>query len=240
MLADAAAIRRGTTFDSVLASCWEGTDAPGPYPPAVAGEKVDWTKILVADRLVAMIHIRVATYGPEYGFGLQCSSNMCRKRFDWDIDLVRDVPVKSIPEEALAAFASGNRLECSAGGFDLVFKLLVGSDETKSRALRGASIMTDALAARIVEFKGVHPNDRVRTIEDLGMPAVREILDALDRSDGGVETELEVECPHCQNVMEVQLPFGKEFFLPTTKRKTLLGGSSRASRRRNSGTGLPT
>lgn len=231
MLADTAAIRRGTTFDSVLSSCWEATGDLGPYAPEVfigtaetKTDKLDWSKVLVADRLVTMIQIRIATYGPMYAFTVQCGSPSCRKSFTWEIDLAKDVPIKLIPDYALAAFANGNRLEThidtpDGSGLDLVFKLLIGSDESKARALRGSRIMTDALAARIVEIRGTHANDRVRLIEDFDMPIVRDILAALDSADGGVETDLDVECPECQNVIGVALPFGKEFYMPSTTSK---------------------
>ena len=50
------------------------------------------------------------------------------------------------------------------------------------------------------------------------------LVDEFDRVDCGVDTTIEVECPECFAVQEVELPFEKTFFMP---------GKARTSRRRN-------
>jgi hypothetical protein len=46
------------------------------------------------------------------------------------------------------------------------------------------------------------------------------LLDSFDEADGGVETSIEVECPACGGVQDVQLPFERGFFLPTTRTRS--------------------
>lgn len=216
-------MRKGTTFDSILAAVWEQTDAVGPYGGEVAAvgtAKVDWSRVLVGDRLVAMIFTRIATYGADYAFTVQCRNPACRRPINWEIDLIRDVPVKPFPEEALRAFTAGNKLTGSIGGRAFTYRLMTGADEVKHRNVRSESVMTDALAARITGFDGVHPNDRVRHIEDLDMADVREVFAVLEASDGGVDTDLEVQCAECSGVQEVALPFGRDFFLPGKAKKS--------------------
>ncbi len=45
------------------------------------------------------------------------------------------------------------------------------------------------------------------------------LLDRFDELDGGVETTIDVECPACFGVQEVELPFERGFFLPRAKEK---------------------
>jgi hypothetical protein len=48
-------------------------------------------------------------------------------------------------------------------------------------------------------------------------------VEEFDRVDCGVETDIEIECPECFSVQELELPFEKTFFMP---------GNARARRRR--------
>jgi hypothetical protein len=66
---------------------------------------------------------------------------------------------------------------------------------------------------RITEIEGVHANDQLRFLEDLEMADTMAVLSQLDAVDGGVETDLEVQCEHCGEVQGVALPFGREFFM---------------------------
>ena len=55
---------------------------------------------------------------------------------------------------------------------------------------------------------------------DLGQEVfikVFSLLDRFDEADCGVETSIEIECPECFAEQTVDLPFGREFFLPRKK-----------------------
>ena len=217
MLGDAAGARRGTTIDSLLNAVWEGTDALGPYAGAFPADKVDWSKVLVADRLVVMIHARVATYGPDYDFDVACQNAVCRKAIPWSVNLLTDIPVKAFPAWALEAFSSGNRLVTDVDGVKYTFRLLTGKEERAANP-RPDKLLLDALSARILEIQGVEGNDRIRAIDDFDLSTAQALIEKFDDADGGVETTLDVECPFCQSRVTVQLPFGREFYLPRKRR----------------------
>ncbi len=44
------------------------------------------------------------------------------------------------------------------------------------------------------------------------MTDAHDTLDALRRYDGGVRTDLDVQCPSCGETQEVQIPFGLELW----------------------------
>lgn len=221
LLSDRAAARAGSTFDKVLAGCWLETSDAGIY--SFADGQPDWSKVLVGDRFYALLQIRALTFGAAYGFGVQCSAQSCRERFEWEIDLGA-LPVKRLPDLSKEALRAGNRFETTlAEGRKVWFKLLMGADEV--RASKGIRTSTDgallaAVNLRILEIEGVADKARRAFLEDLELGELAALLDRFDDADGGVETTIEVECPHCFDVQEIDLPFGRDFFLPRGKTKT--------------------
>jgi hypothetical protein len=67
-------------------------------------------------------------------------------------------------------------------------------------------------------------------VERAGQTRV-EAVEAADRVDCGVDTTIEVECPECREVQDVDLPFDSAFFLP---------GKERTARRKARSASSPT
>jgi len=222
LLADRNAARAGSTFEKLLSGCWLQTIDPGVYDVA-EGATLDWSKVLVADRFFALLQIRSLTFGDEYAFSIQCKSAGCRERFEWELSL-KDLPVRSLAEAAKAAFKEGNRFETTLprDGRRVWFRLMTGADEVRAAAalksVRDGMLLT-ALSLRIVEIEGVTDKERRAFLEEMEMADATALLDKFDELDGGVETTLDVECPACFGVQEVELPFERGFFLPRAKEK---------------------
>jgi hypothetical protein len=222
LLADRGAARAGSTFEKLLAGCWLQTLDPGLYD-VPDGAPLDWSKVLVADRFYTLLQIRSLTFGDEYAFSVQCKSAGCRERFEWELSLA-DLPVRALSETSRAAFKDGNRFEARLprDGRRVWFRLMTGADEARAAvALKNArdGMLLTALAIRIVEIEGVADKDRRAFLEEMEMADATALLDTFEEVDGGVETTLEVECPHCFGVQEVELPFERGFFLPRAKEK---------------------
>lgn len=229
LLADAANTRKGTLFDQILKAVTLEVDDLGPYKAPLA-----WPKVLVGDRFYALVQTRIATYGPDYTFRFQCREAFCRKPTDWELNLETDLTVKTLSEESRATFLNGNRFETliPSTGRKVVYQLLTGELESKAaqqRATRKDRQVTLSLNARIVEIDGVHPNDKPRIIDDMELADANELLEILDEADCGIETSIEVECSHCGGVTEIELPFDREFWLPTVRKKKSEEGASSAS-----------
>jgi hypothetical protein len=223
LLADRAAAKSGVTFDRILAGCWLATTDPGVYAPG-ENEALDWSKVLVADGFYTLLQIRSLTFGDDYAFQIQCQSQGCRERFEWELNL-KDLPVRVLSDDARAAFKNGNRLETQLprDGRKVWFRLMTGADEVRAatalRAGRDGMLLT-ALAMRIVEIEGVKQEEKRRFLDEMEMADAAALLDRFDEADGGVETSIEVECPICGGVQDVQLPFERGFFLPTTRTRS--------------------
>jgi hypothetical protein len=225
ILADRKLAKSGGQVDELLSACWEETLDPDPYD---FGDKaIDWGQVLQGDRFYALLLIRALTYGPEYAFAVTCQSEGCRSRIEWELDL-RELPSRSLSDESRLALANGNRFETVLPNADkrLWFRLLTGADERRLPQLRrnaGDRLLSAMLALRIVEIEGVDARDKKRFIEDLTMRDADFLVDEFDRVDCGVDTTIEVECPECFAVQEVELPFDQTFFMP---------GKARTARRR--------
>jgi len=232
ILTDRKLARSGGQVDELLSACWEETLDPGPYD---FGDKdIDWSRVLQGDRFYALLQIRALTYGPDYAFGVTCQNDSCRTRIEWELDL-NDLPVRQLSDESRAAFVDGNRFETVLpdAGKRVWFRLLTGADERKLPKLRrnaGDRLLSAMLAFRVVEVEGVEQRDKRRFLEDLSMRDADFLVDEFDRVDCGVDTAIEVECPECFSVQEVELPFERTFFMP---------GRERTARRRDRSTSFP-
>ena len=226
VLADEKGAKKGETFDKILSACWLETSDPGPYGIA-EGVKPAWHKVLVCDRFVALLGIRIATHGSDYTFKTHCQKKEggCDHRFEWGIDLEKQLPIFDLPAESRDAIKAGtNRFETVRDGKRVTFKLLTGEDEWKGGkklAENKNQLMTVALGNRILEIEGVHRSGIDGWLKRLGLDEQLELLADFEKVDGGVETSLEIECPECERPFEVSPPFvGADFWLPRKQSRT--------------------
>jgi hypothetical protein len=228
LLSDRNAVRQGTVMDSLLTACTEQVLDAGPYILREDG-KIDWGKVLIGDRFFTLLQIRLASFGPEYSFKVQCRDNMCRERFDYQLNLETDLTVRSMSSEDREVFKEQGSFKTTLNDGKVVnYRLATGADERKvarNRTLDSALI--DMLMMRIDSIEGVGQGTAsdavagktVKTIraylEDLDWSELVSLLNALDSHDCGIDPQIEIQCPACGGVQEVQLPFERGFFLPT-------------------------
>jgi hypothetical protein len=215
--------RSGKAIASVLAACWTGTDDPGPYDHGGDGSP-DFTRILTGDQYFLMLMIRAATYGPEYKFKIQCRDETCRQTLWADLNIPDDLEIQELSPESLERLRSGEPFETALeDGTQVTFRLPTVDAVRKVHKQWGRSPdkrVTIGLAARIVEIEGVQNNDLRTFIEDMDLGEMSELIRKMDDADSGVESEVEVECTHCGALQEVELPLGREFWLPQMSRRS--------------------
>ncbi|MGL1143205.1 hypothetical protein ACSTLN_23735, partial [Vibrio parahaemolyticus] len=54
-----------------------------------------------------------------------------------------------------------------------------------------------------------------KVIDELSMADAAFLMHEFERVDCGVETSIDIECQDCLSEQAVELPFDREFFLPT-------------------------
>ncbi len=228
LLADRTAARQGTVLDSLLEACTEEVRDPGPYELKSNG-KLDWNDVLLGDRLYVLLQIRLASFGPDYGFKTQCREATCRERFDYEIDLGKDLEIKRMSAEDQETLKQrGTFTTTLDDGKEVRYRLATGADERRAAKSRGSDgAMVEMLCLRITAIQGVGEPDPtslkpVQTIraylEDLDWGELVHLMNALNEHDCGVNTQIEIECPVCGAVQEVQLPLERGFLLPTENR----------------------
>jgi hypothetical protein len=222
LLGDKQAIRQGTVLETMLQACTEQVVDPGPYA-ITPGKAFDWSEALIGDRFYAFLQIRLLSFGAQYIFKIQCKDDLCRKQFEQQIDLEKDLEITRLSDEDREVFRTGGTFTTSLrDGRDVRYRLPTGADEKKaSRSRASNSALVDMLTLRIVSIEGVGEsgsdikNSNVRTfLEELDWSELVGLLNALDEHDCGVKTDIEIECPECGGVQEVPLPFARGFLLP--------------------------
>lgn len=238
LLADTRKVRSGKALAETLAGVWLQTTNPGPYKIQDGGSP-DWRRVLMGDHFYAMLQMRIATYGSTYVFKTQCVNGFCRAPFEWEIDL-NDLPVKNLSAESRDKFLNGNEFSTTLANGDVVrFKLLLADAQERMMKVKAESrdkMVTEALRMQIIEVHATG-NRLIRGkvplsgwIEDLDADVASDLRDAFDDAGCGVETSVEITCPHCDTVGEIELPFGgREFFSRSKRQKEAIQSQEQSS-----------
>ena len=154
ILADRRLAKANAQLDELLRACWLETHDPGPYS-ATEG-RIDWDGVLQGDRFYALLMIRIATYGPEYAFGVSCAEERCRARFEWELDL-RELQVRKLSDASRALFVAGNRFETTLpdAARRVTFRLMTGVHVPHTRCVPCSSCRRLRLAPSLrIETRG--------------------------------------------------------------------------------------
>jgi hypothetical protein len=219
---DKRARRQGKDPEAALAkSIWLNTTDRGPY--VFDGSLPPWQgDVLYGDRFYALMQARILTRGTSYVFRVQCENGACEQTFQWEVNL-DDLVVQELSTESKKTFENGNEFttklpsSCDVVGWSLLTGRLQRrtQDYIKEHGA-GVSVM---YAARL---KSINDDRNARQFVDYMANMDLDDFNALERemvqADCGYETTLEVECPECDRVQEVELPMGRDFFLESRSR----------------------
>lgn len=200
---------------------------PGPaYPNMDPGQPVDWATVVEADRFWLYMFTRVATYGPDYFFRYQCGNGSCRKRFEWGIKLDRDLRQQKLSQESIQAFLNGNEIgPIQFGSDEVTIQLMTGELEDKGMRMQGMKpdeASTIAIANRIKTLNGQEGKGAIhRWVLGLDMMDLLDLTDLMDEHDGGIDTSIEIQCPHCKTIQPVTVPLGVDFWTPDKQLRSL-------------------
>lgn len=216
--------KRNKTGLQILRNVWVETLDAGPLYDG----KIDWENAPQCDRFTALFKARIATFGPEFAFPWKCGD--CSKKYEWTLDL-NDLDVRPLPSSSIENFKAGNRFTTSVqdenGEWrDVVFQLLTQRLEDKieeAHALAPREKATAGLAQRIVEVKGleVGKGPIKKFLAQLDAGSFFDLINAMDEVDGGINTLIDIECPHCGHMESVELPLDSgSFWTPQRKKKS--------------------
>jgi hypothetical protein len=213
----------------VLDICTVGIANPGPYDFLTPGGKASWKQMIRGDMFSALIQLRSITYtdGHLLTFEQRCPARSCKKRFTAEADLFGDLLWYDMPEESAVKLKSGEPFEVTIDDRLVKYTMAYGKTEETYNLLAEQNPgrdMSCGLRSRIISVEDVETCDILDWIDGrnndpkckypgLSSEQGEELREAFDVVEGGVDTSIEVLCPKCQGVFDVNVPF-LAFFLP--------------------------
>jgi len=234
-LSNEALVRDNEVEDHILRNCCPTLLDPGPYPFQGA---IDWDRVLVGDGVYLFLAVRDATFpGDPHEIKLTCPQKFCREKFVWQIDIHEFLQKKVKPLSAADAEAikAGTPIRVQVpnvaptflfsprtrGDLKQFFAYEKQQKSWSAKKKEQINQVVDNLTFWRLGIEGLDikkPRARQDFLEDLGFREIHALREALDVHDCGVDTSIDVACPHCEHEWEIQLPFDRSFFLPTRKK----------------------
>lgn len=226
-------VRDNDVEDYILRGCCPSLVDPGFYTFEDAG--IDWGRVLVGDRVFLLIAIREETYpGEPYVMKLTCPAKMCRAKFEWQIDIAKLLKekVKPLSPEDRELLKKGEPAEVTVPGLGnrVRFRPKTGADVKRFMAYEQSrqnwsakkkeriNKLVDNLLFHGIEIEGIDkkaPSEKkLDFLEGLGFREINLLRQEIEKHDCGVDTTIGVECPQCGVEWEINLPFGRDFFVP--------------------------
>lgn len=203
LLLDKKGMVNGTAVNKLLQNC-------------VLTGGIDVNELFLGDRTALLIAIRIETYGPEFVFRHTCPTCEQSSYYREDLSKLRvqylDPPLP-LGEDRVYEFKLPRR------GVVVKYRHLRGKDEQKLRIAKSQAkeaIMQALLRVRTVEIEGEKVVS-TKWFDDLEGYDSAALFADMERTDCGIETDIEGTCPHCATTFELSLPIAsKDFFMPTS------------------------
>lgn len=194
-------------------------------------EQVDPEELLTIDRTFLLIYLRGISYTPDYEVQIKCPE--CENKFSHTINLDQ-LHLEYCPDDFDQDQLS---TVMPATGFKLRYRMSLGRDEAlianhRDRRVKqfGENSADDTLlyrASLLTEDIETPDGHRVTgqafilgILEQLPIKDVAHIRNLMSEPPFGVDTRIDIDCPHCGHEFEITLPMEAGFFFPIQKRKT--------------------
>lgn len=186
-------------------------------------EKYSYENLLSEDRTYLLIYLRGISYTPAYDCEIKCPE--CEKKFSHTIDL-NELIVDECPENygpVLTEVLPTTKLPFS-------YRLSNGRDEQdlmnyRDRKLKNSNNNSadDTLiyrtASLINNIDGVTSKMEIMVLlKNLPINDLSFMRNVTNDPPFGVNTSIDIICPHCGAESMVELPYGSSFFFPRQKR----------------------
>ena len=197
-------IQKGTVLDKLMES-------------VLVTKGVKPTDLVIGDLNAVMVASRILGYGKDYEIAVQCSA--CEKKFEHVVDLT--TLTMNPPEEVSD---NGEFKMTLPTGVEITFKMLTRGDEKAIQAeidgmkkLNGQvdSEVSTRLKHIITSVNGNRDRKLVRDFaENMIIRDVRALREHLKKVAPDVNFDLKINCSHCNEINEVRMPLGANFFWP--------------------------
>jgi len=167
--------------------------------------------LVIGDRVFLMLAIRRVSLGDELPFREQCPE--CGKKGDYIQDL-SELPTKPMPDPKQRVFETA-----LPSGKKARWHCMTGKEEEALAKVKVEDQLSTSIACRLDTLDG-KPAD-LPAIKGMSLRDRNAFRDAYAASEGGVETEVDLTCPHCGHEYKTELEIGAMgFFFPSRVQKS--------------------
>jgi len=210
ILTSRALIKKGTVISELIKSC-------------VVDKSINVNKLISGDRNALMTAIRITGYGADYEAEVDCPE--CDERSKQEFNL-SELPIRRLEIEPVAEGENAFEFELPVSKKKVVFRFLTGQDEQdmsiaserrRKKKIGGDydNVVTSRLHQSVMSVDGITDKNKIaQFIRNMPARDSRMLRKYMDDNEPGVDMKLWMNCPHCFEESEVNLPIGASFFWP--------------------------
>ena len=211
ILTSRALIKKGTVITELIKSC-------------LVDKTINVDEMIAGDRNAIMTALRITGYGSEYNVEIECPACTNKSKHDFKLS---ELPINYLELNPVAEGANLFEFQLPVSKKNIHFKFLTGADETeitvsqerrKKQGMKSDNLITTRLQYSIVAVEGINDKNKINMFIR-NMPA-RDSLTLrkfMDKNEPGIQMKAWMDCPHCDESSEVNLPLGASFFWPDTE-----------------------
>ena len=175
--------------------------------------------LTIGDRAFLMFAIRRISLGDDYPFKDKCPE--CEEEKLFTVDLGELEP-KKMPDPKKRSFETA-----MPSGKTVRFHPMTGKDEERLTKFdkNKADTLSLSILMRLDILDGKTPT--LQDVKALGLRDRNFLRDQFEESEGGLDTEIDLECPQCGHAFKRDVDVGQAgFFFPSAIQKSLRAKSS--------------
>lgn len=219
-------LRTNKAIDMVFDRCCQFPD----------GFKAD--DLLIGDRAYLLFAFRGVSYGNNYTFSLECTNEDCKMTspHDYDLNIISNqvtwadkekaksepimVRLPDASEKVDQDFYVGFRFQRHKDIKSMDLRKKSRNYGTRGKDSGPDDTIVQELLQTVVQVDGIEdPGTIAGVINSLSVKDISYLRAKITDLTPGVVPQASVECPHCGNNMEVDLPITESFFRYTPKRR---------------------
>jgi len=210
MLSNPTLAKQGKTIDMIFEAC--------------ANSEKKLKSLLLGERLQILLEIKIASHGEIYSCKMMCQQ--CKTQFDYDVNLRDDLKIKKYNLKTLKQDDKGNFLfefTLPSTKHKIVARLLTGTDERWLEEIEKEYSDEKASRNLMIKTNSIDGNPIKKVGDFKKWPSLDSVYfrQKYEEHEGGVYTNIDVTCPHCNSTAEAEVPIADpSFFFPKVIKKS--------------------
>ena len=208
ILTSRAYIKNGTVISKLIKSC-------------LVDKSIDPDDLISGDRNALLVALRITGYGADYELDINCPACGKTNKATFNLSELKikrlqvepDVLGENVFNVVLPVTKKNVKVKFLTGHDEK--EMMITNDRKKKSGLNTDNSVTDRLNRSILQIENIKDKNKIKLFVQ-NMPA-RDSLALrrfLDNHEPGVDMRSTMQCTHCFEESEVELPIGPTFFWP--------------------------